>query len=434
MRLLIFILLFSLQASGQSFIFPAVLNTSTPPVPPTAGVRTLIYEPFNGSSLSSDWYVRRPDKQTISVSGGYARIIGNTDTMPQIPGYLYSNTTSQTRIYDTAYKLSMTRNYTVEVGFYINKLNDTTIGVYCGPYSPYLFADRGFSNYAHINFSNPDTLRYLGNSDTSFTFPPSGDKTTGLPAFNLTDYYVLRIIVNENNRYSTIVNRTTGDSATLSGTFEFTHGTWPARPNYFYFAFGVMGRTDVSFDYFHVYTSEEINPQQIHIGNSITTGYNAGSADSAWANMLKRYTTDSIQIMAGGGLGVNEIMSAVGDIFRTAPQTSAPKYAFLNIGTNDTYNPTNTAVYERLVDTLELNGFTVFPELTVNGGNPDSGGGWNQFIKTTYPTSYIDLWTTGWNTMTIGNGEMYDTFHPTVTGVRKIMGIIKSAKPLLFPL
>jgi len=173
MRLLIFILLLSFQSYAQNFIFPAVMSTpgETPPAP-TTGVRTVIYDPFDGSSLSSNWNVRRADKQTITVSGGTARIQVNTDTMPQRTGFSWVNITTQCMIYDTSYKLTSLRNYSIETGFNINKLNDTTLGVFTGAYSP--FTAYTFSNFGHFQFSNPDTIRILGGTDTAFTFPPAG--------------------------------------------------------------------------------------------------------------------------------------------------------------------------------------------------------------------------------------------------------------------
>lgn len=84
-RLLIFILLLSVQSFGQSFIFPAVLGGANNDAP-IAGTRTLIYDDFSGGSLNSRWNVRRPDKQTITVSGGLARVQVNTDTIAQRGG------------------------------------------------------------------------------------------------------------------------------------------------------------------------------------------------------------------------------------------------------------------------------------------------------------------------------------------------------------
>lgn len=423
-RLLIFILLLSVQSFGQSFIFPAVLGGANNDAP-IAGTRTLIYDDFSGGSLNSRWNVRRPDKQTITVSGGLARVQVNTDTIAQRGGFLYSNITTQTMIYDTSYKLSCIRNYAIEMGFYINKLNDTTLGVFTVVYSP--FTILAFSNIGHFQFSNPDTIRILMSSDTSFTFPPAGQNETSSVPVNTSDYYVMRHKINENTDSLWFINRTTGDSVVKVVTFD-PFG-WIMRPNYFWFGFGAMGRSDVSFDYYHVTTTEELNPKYLFVGNSITTGYKSTTLDSSYANILKRSTSDSIQIWAGGGMGVGDVLATMHNLVAINPQ-----YVFLNIGTNDTYNGGNSVKYQQVVDSFTANGFTTFPCLIVNGGDPISGGGWNQWIKSNFPSSYIDLWTAGWNTMTIGNGEMADGVHPSLTGHQKLAALIKTLKPSLFPL
>jgi len=425
-RIIVFFILLSAQSFGQNFVFPAVYAPPGPP-PTTPGVRTLIYDDFSGSSLNSRWNVRRPDKQTITVSGGFARVTTNTDTIPAQVGFDYSYVNAQCMIYDTSYGVTSIRNYTEEIGFRVNKLNDTTLGVILGCYSPFP-SQYTFTNFMHAQMTTADTLKWLGGKDTMFSVPPGFKPALTTFSFNTTDDFLMRYTVLEGVARMTLKNVTTGDSLNTDFTFQMYPPNYPARSNYFYFAFGGMGRDDISFDYIHVTTTEELNPTHMFVGNSITTGYDA-SADSAYANMLKRSTADSIQIFAGGGLGVDEILVLLDKIHELNPQ-----YVFFNIGTNNTYNPTYTGRYEQIIDSLVSYGITVFPCFTPNGGDPDTGGSWNQFIKTTYASTYIDLWTAGWNTMTIGNGEMYDTVHPTEAGKRKLVEINKSLKPIPFAL
>jgi hypothetical protein len=108
-----------------------------------------------------------------------------------------------------------------------------------------------------------------------------------------------------------------------------------------------------------------------------------------------------------------------------------PDTVFINLGTNSGGSTTD---YDNMTDSLIAHGIFVIHTLTPNGGNPATGGTWNNHIATTYPTTYIDTWTTGWNTMSIGNGEMVDTIHPSLTGIRKIMEIIMAAYPDIFNL
>lgn len=424
------LLLVSSICSGQTYVFPAVyINAPAPP--PSTGVRTLIYDDFTGSSLNSRWRVRRPDKQTITVSGGSARIQTNTDTIPSMVGFDYSNIDAQCMIYDTSYGLTCVRNYTEEMVFKLNKQNDTTLGAFLGVYSPFPL-QLNFTNWALAQFSTNDSLKYLAGMDTMFSVPPAYREALSTFSFNTTDWFTLRHTCIEGDILVTLKNNSTGDSLNKYYTRDFVHGSYPSRPNYFWFGFGGMGRTDMNVDYILVTTTQILAPRHIFVGNSITTGYNATSADSAYANILKRSTTDSIEIYAGGGMGVDEVLQASRHLLEL--NQNATRYVFLNLGTNNTYNAPNAVKYSRIVDTLTNAGFTVFPCLIVNGGDPTSGGGWNQFIKTTYASSYIDLWTAGWNTMTIGNGEMYDGVHPTLTGHQKLAALIKTLKPLLFPL
>lgn len=426
MRLLIFILLLSVQSFGQNFVFPAVYAAPGPP-PPVVGIRTLIYDEFTGGSLDSRWFVRRPDKQTLTVSGGELRVQVNTDTIPSMVGFDYSNVNAQCMMYDTSYGLTSVRNYVEEIKIKINKINDTTIGAFLGVYSPFPL-QLLFSNFALAQFSTADSLKFLAGKDTMFSVPPAFRESISTFSFNTTDWFILRNTTFEGTILVTIKNVSTGDSINKYYTRDFTHGSYPSRPNYFWFGFGGMGRTDMNVDYILVTTTEELNPTHLFVGNSITTGYNATSADSAYANILKRSTADSIQIWAGGGMGVDEVLATMERLVEVNPQ-----YVFLNLGTNNTYNGGNSAKYQSIVDSFTNRGFTVYPCLIVNGGDPTSGGGWNQFIKTTYASSYIDLWTAGWNTMTIGNGEMYDGVHPTLSGHQKLAALIQTLKPLLFP-
>jgi hypothetical protein len=396
--------------------------------PTIPGQLTLIYDDFSGSSLNSRWKIRRPDMTTVTVSGGYARVQVDTDTIPQMAGYSYSNITTQAMIYDTSFGLNCRRNYTLEQGFYIDKINDTTLGAFTGPYCPFP-VDYPFSGFGHYQFSGPDTIRVLGGKDTMFTYPPAGHSQTSAVPVNTTDYYVLRFTVFENEAKVTFINRTTGDSVSKIVNFQMTSGGWLARPSYFYYAFGLMGRSIVRYDYMHVYTPEELNPAGLIIADSKGAGYNANTADSAYGNMLKRNTADSIQVYAGGGMGVDEVLLVLKDVWRINPD-----YVIFDIGTNNTFNSTNYGRYARIIDSLTAHGITSYKLMQPNGGNPVGGGGWNQWIKDTYGSTYIDDWTTGWNTWSTGNGKMYDGVHNTLSGTQSRYVIIKTALPSKFPL
>lgn len=429
MRLLFFILLLSVQSFGQSFIFPAVMSSpgEAPPAPVT-GERVLIYDDFSGTSLNSRWNVRRPDRQTITVSGGVARVQTFTDTLPQRVGYSYSNLTTQTMIYDTSYGLTSIRNYTIETSFRINEIDDTTLGAYVGCYTPFS-VDYPFSNFTHVQYSSPDTLRLLAGKDTAFTFPPAGHQQITF-TFNTTDQYYIRHRVFEDYTVQTIKNLTTGDSILRYQQYNFTNGAWPYRPNYFWFVFGAMGRSDVSFDYYKVTTTEELNPGWMVVGDSRPTGYNATSADSAYANMLKRNTTDSIQIWAGGGMGINEILLTLPRL----KEINASRY-ILDFGTNDVFNSDYQTKFTSLTDSLTAWGKPYWILYQPNKGDPVSGSSMNKWYNDNFSSHIIDNWTSpGYATQTTGNGYMYDGVHQTLLGMQTTYQIVKAALSAYFPL
>lgn len=423
MRLLSIILLifFSSCLKAQTYLLPANVTTNWP-----QGLRTLIDETFDGSTLNSRWKPRRMDKQSITVSGGYAHVIANTDYVPEAPGYYGNYKSTQTRIIDTSFGLTMIRNYVVETGFKINAITDSTIGVYCGVYSPFNFGDYRFSSFGHIDFSGPDTLFLIGNTDTAYSWQVAPRRWTGLPTFNTTDNYMLRLTVQEGYINALVKNVTTGDTASISNTYDFINNGWPLRPNYFYFQFGAMGKTDVSFDYFKVTTTESPHPKILFVGDSQTAGYSAGRPDSSYAYMLRPHTSQLIQVLAGGGLNAELIKDSV----ITEIQAAAAEKVFLLIGTNGG----TWANYQLLVSAIETVSDCI-PMTFINGGNPATPGTFNYNIMTTYPDA-IDLWSgpTGTSTMTIGNGKLHDAAHFTAPGHRDIMNIIKAAKPTLFPL
>lgn len=434
MRFLLFIiiLLSACKSDGQLY-FGRIASSGSggsgggDPVDTPAGARVLIYDPFDGTSLSSRWSVRRQDKQSISVSGGYARIIGNADTVPPVVGYSFYRAKSfQLRISDTAYGQSMMRNFTVEFGGVVNKVNDSCYGVYSGGAS-------AWHNYytdamGVYDFRNPDTLLAVGIDDTIYHHPPFGFLANALPDVSVNDYLIFRLKFESDSSYAFVKNVTTGDSAEVGLQYRYDIITYPLRPLTFFYSFGVMGRTDFSFDYILATTTELQHPDIMLIGDSKPSGYLGGHPDSNFCYMLRPYTTKTVQLWAGPGATVTSTFDCLREFRNNTPNDAI----ILDLGTN---SGGSFADYIRLNDSLAaIAGVPIYQILTPNGGDPNTAGTWNYQIKNQYPTTYIDTWTTGWNTMSIGNGEMVDTVHPSATGQRKIMLIIKAALPALFPL
>lgn len=424
------ILLLSFQTVSGQMRFGRISGSSNGSAPPTIpGVRTLIYDDFTGSTLNSRWNVRRPDKQTLTVSGGELRVQVNTDTIPSMVGFDYSNITAQCMLYDTSYGLTSIRNYTEEIKFKLNKQNDTTLGTFLGVYTPFSL-QLNFTNFALAQFSTNDSLKYLAGKDTMFSVPPAYREAFTAFSYNTTDWFILRHTNLENTILVTIKNVTTGDSLNKYYQRDFTHGSYPSRPNYFWFTFGAMGRSDVSIDYILVTTPEELNPTWLVVGDSRPTGFNSTSADSAYANMLKRNTTDSVQLWAGGGMGIDEIWST----WKRMKEVNASKY-ILDFGTNNTFDSHFQTEFTRFTDTLTALGKPYWITYQPNKGDPVSGTSMNKWYKDNYPSAVIDTWSgTGYSTQSVGNGYMYDGVHQTLLGVQDFYSKVKGHLIIYFPL
>lgn len=430
----IFAILFFLTAActeGQMYFarVPSSTGGGGGGEPTIPGQRTLIFDDFTGSTLNSRWKVRRPDKQTVTVSGGSVRLQVNTDTIPRMVGFDYSNINAQCMLYDTSYGLNCYRNYTEEIKFKLGKQNDTTLGALLGVYSPFSL-QLNFTNFALAQFSTNDSLKYLAGMDTMFSVPPAYKEALSTFSFNTTDWFILRHTVLEGEVLVTIKNTATGDSINKYYTRDFVHGSYPSRPNYFYYAFGAIGRTDMYVDYILVTTPEELNPTWLVVGDSRPTGFNAESADSAYANMLKRNTADSVQLWAGGGMGIDEIWST----WTRMKELNASKF-ILDFGTNNTFDSHFQTEFTRLTDSLTALGKTYYILYQPNKGDPVGGTSMNKWYKDNYPSHVIDNWTSpGYATQSTGNGYMYDGVHQTLLGMQTTYQIVKAALSAFFPL
>jgi hypothetical protein len=146
--------------------------------------------------------------------------------------------------------------------------------------------------------------------------------------------------------------------------------------------------------------------------------------------MLKRNTTDSIQLWAGGGMGVDEILST----FRNMRNVGASKF-ILDFGTNNTFNSDFQTKYTRITDSVTAWGGTFYVMYQPNGGDPVAGSGMNKWLKDNFSSHIIDNWTSpGYATKTIGNGMMYDGVHETLLGMQTTYAIVKAALISFFPL
>lgn len=430
MRLLIVTILIIITGCARSQPYFGGLVTgggsTPPPDTPNTTERILIFDDFDGSSISADWDVRRPDKQTITVTGGIASFTANGDIVPGQVGYSYTREKSYMlkKLY-TGYGLSMIRNYEISMRYRVDAVNDSSGIVGLGAVSPWnnYYPDSwGVMDYRKA----VDTLEVVGVDDTVHHPRPFGWEVNKVGTVSVNDWITQRLRVIEDTAYSIFKNETTGDSAVVKLAYPFNAaGQYPLRPTYFNFGFETMYKTRITVDYFKVTTTELPNPHICFIGDSKTVGYSAGSTTLNWGYQLRANTDSLIQVWAGAGITAEEALLCLKE-YRNNPAD----YVILDLGTNGG----SFVNYQKLVDSLTANGSTVYKILQPNGGNPATSGTWNYQIAQTYPATYIDTWTTGWNTMSVGNGEMTDAVHPSNTGSIKIANIIKADKPALFPL
>lgn len=394
---------------------------------PPSGSRVLIFDDFNGSGLDTNWSVRRPDAQSITVTGGLASFVSNGVIVPGQVGYSVTREKSYMlkKLY-TGYGLSMIRNYTITMRYRVDVVNDSSGIVGLGAVSPwnnYLPDGWGVMDYRVA----ADTLEVVNVDDTVHHPRPFGWEVNKVGTVSAGDWIKQYFTVHEDSAIVSFKNETTGDSGVVKIRFPFSAaGQYHMRPTYFNFGFEVMYKTRITADYFMVTTTEATNPYICFIGDSKTVGYSTGSALNNWGYQLRTSTDSLIQVWAGAGIIAEEALLCFKEL-----KNMPPKHVFLDLGTNGGV----FSNYVKLVDSLNSIGSTVYQLLQPNGGNPATPGTWNYQIATTYASTYIDTWTTGYNTMSTGNGEMADPVHPSVTGVtNKIVPIIKTAKPLLFPL
>lgn len=401
--------------SLEYIISTMIKRTPMPVSTPISG--QVISEDFNGSALSTKWSI--PPNQTIAVTGGKINVVGSGTT---------KDATKVLR--NVGYWQSTLRNYAVElVSFKINTIGANTKGVYVGVDSGNNgdVGDFVFSAVALLDYSSTPVLQIIcPDVHGVFKTPAQASVTAGMPSINTSDRYTLRFEMNDQRATATLTNLDTPGSVSVHYDYISLTPTSPNRPNIFYYCFGVCASTDITAERFTVSTTEIINPKYVFIGDSITTGYCATLFTDGYASVLKTHTNDSLQIMAGGGNNLHSVENNMTEIARVIPDI-----VFLNIGTNPYGDFTN---YKKVVTSMQNEGIIVYPLLIVTGGNPVTGGTYNNDIATTYPSLYIDIWTAGWNTMSIGNGEMVDSLHPTTIGHLKLANIIRAAKPLLFPL
>jgi hypothetical protein len=413
---LLFLLLLSSCVKAQ--VFPA-LGTAPDPCSLATTIGTLWTDGFPGSSFSTDWTVTNSGSQTIGVTGGKATVTGSNMGKNFYKRILRSG-------YTSTGGWSTIRNYTVITDFKITSKGSGYGAVYAGVTSTPNSTIRT-SSYAVLTMKTTDSLQFICANETFDAAAVYTVNPALTPSINTSDDYQLKIQVQEYNSIVTITNVTAGTTQSITTAYNM-RGVSPLRPNTFQYTFGIMGDCTIVFDDVYVTSTEVYNPYILVVGNSIATGYDAGNDSLSYANVLTSNAVCPVHIMAGAGNATAETISNLPEILAINP-----RYALLAIGTNDVDNTAAQTNITTIKSALEAQGCTVYILASGNKGDPN-GTGLNHNLKVAFPTAFVDTWTTGWNTMTIGNGLMIDALHPSGLGHIFLAGIIKTQLPSIFPL
>lgn len=154
------------------------------------------------------------------------------------------------------------------------------------------------------------------------------------------------------------------------------------------------------------------------IGDSITAGFNAGSAQARWA------TRSNIRIQAGPGDKTAEVLARLPEIINFAQ----PEKVFLMIGTNNANDSTYHTQLASIVSQLE----TASIEVVVMTPPARSGAdmsGYRDYIAATYPAKYLDVYaiTKAPGSSNLKNEFNTDGTHPNSKGNLAISNLANSA-------
>lgn len=355
---------------------------------------TFINDQFPGSALSGNWSITNPGSQTVAVIAGTAHITGGKTTKD-----------TSLAIKNSGYGKSTLRKYVIEAFFSLATLpGSNNYGVFVGPNS-----QRNVGNcsaYALIDFQNSLLQIVSANSDGTIGTTYASDGTS-MPTIATGKNYSLSLTLQENVIIATFKNLTDNQTKTLNFNIAPTNFV---RPNIFFYSFGVAGSTDAIFTNVKVTRGEEIKPDILFIGDSITTGYNATSFSDTYAEQIT--TNKTIQVAAGPSNTTQDVVDNMAEILITAPKT-----AFIMIGTNDGGNPSHSLI-SSIKTAINGAGIPLYFLALPNGGDPSESGTYNNYLATTYPDNWLDIWTDGWDAME--PGDMTDSVHPATLGHERL--------------
>lgn len=421
-------ILFAIILLFNSFISNSQLfGVYKPPnAPESCGSPTVrgefIRDNFTGSSLSANWTVLNPGSQTITVSGGKIRFQGSAGTTKNVSQML-----KYTGYATTGF--STLRNYTVRLdSIQFNSLTSTDKGPFVGV-EPRANDNNLAASWANVDPSNTDSVEILQTNQFQ-NVGNTARTSTGLPAINTSDYYRLELTEYEDTITCTFTNLSASTSVSVKYGWN-TITASPRRPPIFTYSWGGCGSTDFTAESFSVSTTEMVNAKYIFAGNSITTGYSAGSFLYCYPYQLRNNTSCRIQVMAGPGNGAADLYANRFEII-----AMNPTYLFCMIGTNDGAHGGGQTTFRLAVDAFEAAGITVFVLPIPNGQDIDTPGTFNNSLATYFPLPgqvLRSVWTQAWAVMLGNPTYMFDSLHPVLAGEIVLAAAVKTDKGTLFP-
>lgn len=363
---------------------------------------------FNRSSLGSNYIQNTPGYTVTFPSSSYMNVVGTGG----------SNIFVRYNYYTAA------ENFTIECRYRNNTIDSTTNGIQLGLIATHpLGASVSFymTFYQNTGNSNLGKINILGSITSSASLPqPSvGD--------------IIKLTVQRTrDRYScTVLNETTGGSinyiafGSANGGFYLNNTSSPT--------INFLGG-DIDILDFNYSINEYKSPEVSIIGDSIAAGGGTTSLINKYPDKL--YGPFRFVVNLNGNADYSYvILQRVQEVLLLQP-----KRVYLMFGGNDLLFgvPLSTlqSNYTTFVNTLTSAGILVYHLLSTPRNSTDVSG-FNAWLKTTYPNTYIDTFTPLWNRTegSTGLNSIYnsgDGLHPNDLGHAQIAAAIQYSGYLPF--
>ena len=319
---------------------------------------------------------------TFTVSGNQLTCNGGTPGTPTLNAY----------IKQTAYGISNLENFGIKWTEIVGTINTTSFGPLVGIQNVGALGGTSIAAGILLNTANKGQIVFYLNQNSA---SPSVASVGTLP-INTNDVltcYLRRI----KGRFTLeVTNTTTNPGASLAFSFDYSFGDGAGfSPGPFDYSIYAAGGTDHKIDTnFKVNSETTINANNMYVGDSEITGYFNGVFVNRAADILNNnYTT----FIVNGNPGAK-----VEDIKASEVIAHTPKKIILSIGVNNLGTGDSPATTMTKLATLigSLSGYSMGTNLfitTLRACNTTDVTALNTLIRSTYPTSYIELFYPSWS-------------------------------------